>query len=361
MVAELYALTNDELWPALRRQGIDLTTVDQLTPQQRAGVTTYFHDEVLPVLTPLAIDVERPFPMLGSLTLNLAFRLAPAAGQPAGRLAVVQVPGRLSRLVRVAGPAGATFVLLEDVIRACAEALFPGQTILETAVFRLSRDSEVDPEDEGASYVESLQEELRRRRRSSVMRLEIEQAASEDVRQVLADQVHVSAADVYRVPGPVDLRVGFALADLPGFPALVDPPYQPAAILAPHELDDIFAVIDRRDVLLHHPYESFDPVVRFVEAAADDPDVLAIKQTLYRTSGDSPIVRALTLAADRGKQVTVIVELRRGSTRNGTSAGPSDWKKWARTSSTACATTRSTRRCAWWCGGRRPASAATCT
>ena len=310
LMSELYTIVTTDILPALSAHGIDLKTMDRATEPQRAALETFFHDDVSPVLTPLAIDEERPFPMLASLTLNLAFWLAPAAGQTDRRLAVVQVPARLSRLVRLNGREGHEFVLLDDVVRSCAEALFPGQTIVESAAFRLARDSEVDPDDDGVSFVEALEAELRRRRRSSVVRLEVEETVSDGLLALLMRHVFVKPRDVYRVPRPLDLRCLMSLVDLPEFPELVDPHRQPAAILTADELDDLFAVLDQRDVLLHHPYESFDAVVRFVEMAAEDPDVLAIKQTLYRTSGDSPIVKALTLAADRGKQVTVVVELR---------------------------------------------------
>ena len=310
MVAELYRTTFDDLLPALAREGLVLLRPGALDDTQRAAAMAYVHDHVLPALTPLAIDVERPFPMLASLALNLAFWLAPTAEDEAPRLAVVQVPGRLSRLVRVADAGRTIVVLLEDLIRLTGDSLFPGQTLIESAAFRLSRDSELEPEDEGGSYVEALREELRRRRRNTVVRLEVEQSASADLVAMLMDQVHVGPADVYRVAGPLDPRFLMAFLELPGAGALLDPPHQPAAALGTQELDDLFSVLDARDVLLHHPYESFDPVVRFVEEAAEDPDVLAIKQTLYRTSGNSPIVRALIRAADLGKQVTVIVELR---------------------------------------------------
>jgi polyphosphate kinase len=262
------------------------------------------------VLTPLAIDTARPFPMLSALSLNLAFLLAPEPGQVRPRLAIVQVPSKLSRLVGLAGEDGHRFVFLEEVIRAEAEALFPGQTIVESAVVRLARDSELELDDEGGlSYLEAIEEELRKRRRKDVVRLEIEAGAGDALVKTLAEQLGASAEDIYRVPGPLDLRALAVLIELPGLEPLRDRPLRPAPVLATFDLSRIFELLEERDVLLHHPYDSFDPVVAFVDAAADDPDVLAIKQTLYRTSGDSPIVGALTRAADQGKQVTVLVEL----------------------------------------------------
>jgi polyphosphate kinase len=190
--------------------------------------------------------------------------------------------------------------------------------VLESTAFRLARDSEFELDDEGGeSYLDALEQSLRQRRRNDAVRLEVEAGAGDDAVRQLAQLVEVQADDVYRLRGPLDIRALGTLADLPGFDALRFRP-APPVVTVPAAGADIFALVEQQDVLLHHPYESFDPVVQFVNAAADDPDVLAIKQTLYRTSGDSPIVAALTRAADSGKQVTVLVELmaRFDETRN---------------------------------------------
>jgi polyphosphate kinase len=310
MVAEQYRAVVHDLLPGLAAEGIRVAPLADLDARQRAAASAYFRDEVLPALTPLAIDFARPFPMLANLSLNLLFLLAAAPGASRPRVAIVQVPPRLPRLVRLAGPDGAVFVLLEDVIRAEAEALFPGQAVLESAVARLARDSELELDDEGGeSYLEQIEQELRNRRRNDVVRLEVEAGASEALLDLFARQAGADRRDLYRIPGPLDLRFLWNLVELPGFDHLRDAALPPVPVLRAPDLDRIFEVLDRGDLLLHHPYESFDPVVALVEAAAEDPDVLAIKQTLYRTSGDSPIVAALTRAADQGKQVTVIVEL----------------------------------------------------
>jgi polyphosphate kinase len=309
-VAELYRLTRETLLPALAVEGVRVVPLAELTDAQRAAVSSHFRDNVLPVLTPLAIDVSRPFPMLSSLSLNIAVWLAPATPDERRRLAIVQVPGRLARLVQVAGVTGCTFVFLEEVIRAHLDLLFPGQPILETTVFRLARDAEMELDDEGGrSYLEVVEDELRRRRRSDVVRLEVEAAASDDLLAGLTDQIPVEADDIYRIGGPLDLRALAALLDLQGYDALRDEPWRPVDVLDEDDCANIFAVLEQQDVLLHHPYDAFDPVVALVVRAAEDPDVLAIKQTLYRTSGDSPIIAALRAAADQGKQVTVLVEL----------------------------------------------------
>ncbi len=310
LVTSLYDLVNDTLRPALVSAQIRLLTVAELEPSRRAALATFFCDAVLPVLTPLAIDVSRPFPLLSSLSLNLALLLEPAPDETERRLAIVQVPAVLTRLVSVAGGDGYTYVLLEDVIRAHIAQLFPGQTIVETTVIRLARDAELELDDEGGrTHLEVVEREVRRRRRSDVVRLEVESAASEELIALLRDQLDIWPEEVYAVPGPLDLRVLFGLTELPGFDALREPPLQPASVLGEHEQTNLFEVLDDRDVLLHHPYDAYDPVVAFVAQAADDAEVLAIKQTLYRTSVGSPIIAALQRAAERNKQVTVLVEL----------------------------------------------------
>jgi polyphosphate kinase len=212
--------------------------------------------------------------------------------------------------MRPAGVGPNSYVFLEDVIRAELPALFPGQTVLEAAAFRVSRDAEVELDDEGGrDYLEAIEEELKKRRRSQVVRLEAEAVASEALLARLQERLAVTPADVYRVAGPLDPRALFSLVELPALEDLRDAPLKPLPALDVNEQESLFAILDERDILLHHPYEAFDPVVSFVSRAADDPDVLAIKQTLYRTSGNSPVVQALSRAAEQGKQVTVLVEL----------------------------------------------------
>jgi polyphosphate kinase len=309
LVGRLYELLTGTVLPALAGEGLRVVPFADLAPVERDAALAHVRDQVLPALTPLAIDFSRPFPMLSSLSLNLAFLLAPEPGADRPRLGIVQLPPLLPRLVRIAGEPG-TFVLIDDVLRTQAEALFPGQQVMEAVAFRLTRDSELELDDEGGlSYLEALEEELRKRRRKDVVRLEIEAGASDVVVDLLAGPLQVEAQDTYRVQGPLDARVFWALVELPGYDHLRDRPLKPAVSVSPQDQARIFEVLEERDILLHHPYESFDPVVALLEAAADDPDVLAIRQTLYRTSGDSPVVAALTRAADAGKQVTVVLEL----------------------------------------------------
>jgi polyphosphate kinase len=310
MVERLYRTLQDEILPALRERGVRFVSVDSLEGDERAALARHFRDEVLPTLTPLAIDSSRPFPMLSSLSLNVALRLAPADEETQARLAVVQVPQRLRRLVRHGVGDAASYVLLEDVVRGELATLFPGQAILEAAAFRIARDAELDLDDEGGrGFLEVIEEELRNRRRSQVVRLEVEGRASPELTNLLAERLAVTADDVYRIDGPLDVRGLLPLLELPALEDLRDPPLKPLAVLDTPEREALFELLDQHDVLLHHPYESFDPVVAFVARAAQDPDVLAIKQTLYRTSGDSPLVQSLARAAEQGKQVTVLVEL----------------------------------------------------
>jgi polyphosphate kinase len=309
MVERLDKTFVDEILPALGQRGIQITALAALDPGQRTYLGRYFSAEVLPALTPLAIDVSRPFPKLSSLSLNLAVFLEPAEGDTEPRLAVVQVPG-LQRLVRPVGGEGTTYVLLEELVRSELPALFPGQKVIESAVFRVSRDAALDLDDEGGGdYLEAIEEELRKRRRSQVVRLQVEAGVGEELLKTLARRLQVANLDIYRARSPLDLRAFLPLVELPALEDLREPIWKPLSTVVIGEPQRVFSILDQRDILLHHPYESFEPVVSFVSAAADDPDVLAIKQTLYRTSGESPVVQALARAAEKGKQVTVILEL----------------------------------------------------
>jgi polyphosphate kinase len=308
MVDELYRITFAEIMPALDRAGARLAAWSRLPADQQDRLAEFFREAVLPVLTPLAIDESRPFPLLASLSLNLALRLGPAPGDDERRLAIVQVPPGLSRLVPI--DAAGSFVLLEEVISAQLSQLFPGQPLVESAVIRLSRDAELELDDEGGrTHLEIVERELRRRRRSGVTRLEVSAAASEEIVALLCEHLDITAEDVYRVPGPLDLRVLLGLADLPGLTADRQTPHQPVDVLEDVQQTDLFSLVEHQPLLLHHPYDAYDPVMALIAQAAEDPDVLAIKQTLYRTSVGSPIIASLQRAAERNKQVTVLVEL----------------------------------------------------
>ena len=220
----------------------------------------------------------------------------------------MQVPPGLSRLVPLNEPGA--FVLLEEVILAHVSLLFPGQSVLECAVIRLARDAELELDDEGGrTQLDVVEREVRRRRRSDVIRLEASADASEALIAQLREHLDIEQQDVYVVRGPLDLRFLMNLIELPGLAAPREPPLQPVDVLADYQQSDIFSTLDERSLLLHHPYDAYDPVVALVAQAAEDPDVLAIKQTLYRTSVGSPFITSLQRAAECNKQVTVLVEL----------------------------------------------------
>ena len=307
-------LWNEEMIPALSRAGIVIVRPEELAPAEQALLDERFRTEIFPVLTPLAIDPGHPFPHLRNKSINLGIMFSHEhEGQEPG-FGVIQVPSMLSRLlrVRVEGSVRA-FVLLEDVIARHVEEFFPAARLRGTYAFRVTRnwDLEID-EEEGEDLLQTIQAELRRRDRGNAVRVEIGQGECVDASvQRLSKALHIDASlDVYRVKGPLYITDLMGIVTDDERREFRDEPFTPQASPLLREADDLFAVIRERDVLLHHPYDSFDPVVEFVSRAADDPNVLAIKQTLYRAGGDSPIVKALARAAESGKQVTVIVELK---------------------------------------------------
>jgi polyphosphate kinase len=352
LVAEQYRVLGEEVLPALTDRGIVVRGVGDLTDDERRHVRELFRREIFPILTPLATDPAHPFPHLLNKSLNLAVSLRrPGDADPL--YAVVQVPGVMQRFVPLpvargegqgagedrdrARPASANgdlgaittlsgvaslaarpspldpghaFIRLEDVIRLHLADLFPGMELGRSAAFRLTRDSEYEIDDEVDDLLEEIEAHVKARRRGHPVRLEIEAGAPADIEQFLTEGLKLHAADVYQIPGPLDLTGLFQVYGVPGYADLRDPPFVPAPVQAFAQASAPWPVIRARDILMFHPYESFSPVVDFIEAAATDERVLAIKQTLYRTSSDSPIVRALQRAADRGKQVTAVVELK---------------------------------------------------
>jgi len=317
LVGQQYQGWNAELRVGLGSAGLVLLDPSELSTEQKAAARLYFLSAVFPALTPLAVDPGHPFPHLRNKSLNVALRLRREARgrkkQPQGGtvLALVQVPSVLPRLVSLPAVSGQAFVLLEGLIAAHAVELFPGFTVLEAACFRVTRnwDLAVD-EEESEDLVATVQEELRRRDRGAAVRLEIDSRASAELESELREAVSLEPADVYRCAGPLQINELTALADLDPRAELRAEPFTPAVPKAFKEADSVFEAFRAKDVLVHHPYESFDPVVRFIEEAAEDPNVLAIKQTLYRAGGDSKLVRALGRAAENGKQVAVLVEIK---------------------------------------------------
>ena len=306
----LHAISERDILPGLEGVGIRIMDFKDLDVSLRSAVARFFKDEVQPVMTPLGIDAARPFPMLPSLSLNLAVLFEPEKRDGKPRLGVVPVPPSVPRLIHVPGTES-TYVRLETVVLSQLSSLFPGQAVRDVRAFRILRDAELDIDDEGGGddFLTQVEDEVRGRRRSRVVRLDIDADASEGLLTELVSRFPGAEPLVYRIAGPLDLRLFFGILDLPALDPHRDPPQRPQPALTPVESADLFTLLSRRDVLLHHPYESFDVVIDFVKQAAADPLVLAIKQTLYRPASDSEVVKALVSAAESGKQVTVVVEL----------------------------------------------------
>lgn len=312
-----YRCYNEELCPGLRAAGIALLTMGELDEAGRQWAANYYQRQVSPVLTPLGVDPAHPFPQLRNKSLNLAVMLG-EVGAAGTRFGIVQVPRVLPRLVPVpgeVGPAGSRgYLFLSSLISAFIGELFPGLVVQGCYAFRVTRNSELYlDEDEADNLLEAMQEQLQRRRRGDAVRLEVQRGCHPTVVGWLLETFELEAIDLYEVDGPINLTRLMAVYEAHQRPDLKDPPFTPSIIPALHGVENargLFEAVSQSDLLLHHPYDSFRPVVDFVSWAADDPQVLAIKQTLYRTSSNSPILRALMRAAQNGKQVTALVELK---------------------------------------------------
>ena len=293
----------------LREAGIYICRVSELSEKGRRWLEAYYQEEIFPVLTPMAVDASRPFPFLANKTLNLAVELTNQEGEDS--MGIVQVPSVLPRLLEVPSEEKRSFVFLEDVINEHCSDLYSGCKILDVVPFRITRDADLEfDEDDIDNLLKEVEKSLRKRTRGASVRLEIYNKANSRIRKFLYDNLDITEQEVYEINGPLDATCFFKFASLPGMWPWLYEPFVPQRPLELPDDSDIFKVLRERDVLLHHPYESFDPVVKFVSDAADDPNVLAIKQTLYRVSGNSPIVAALARAAENGKQVMVLVELK---------------------------------------------------
>jgi polyphosphate kinase len=312
LIADQYQLWHEELLPALRKHGVHLHDFKDLNATDRGWASNYFRKEVFPVLTPLAVDASHPFPQLQNKSHNLFLRLRRPERRNEALHAVVQIPRVLPRLVRIPGPPNEWhYILIQNLIQNNVHELFPGLEVEQVYGFRLTRNSDLYiDEEEAENLLRTIEDELRRRARGNAVRLEIEQGCPADLRRVLLDIFKLGEDDVYEISGPLNFLHLMPLASIDGLAALRDTPYVPVISPALPAGCDYFEIMRRQDVMLHHPYESFASVVEFLEHAAADRAVLAIKMTLYRTSGDSPIVHSLIRAAEEGKQVTVLVELR---------------------------------------------------
>ncbi|HEY3003208.1 MAG TPA: RNA degradosome polyphosphate kinase [Kribbellaceae bacterium] len=302
----------DVVLPALVKEGIDILRWDELHPDERASMTRFFGERVFPVLTPLAVDPAHPFPYISGLSLNLAVVVRnPTTGGE--QFARVKVPPPLPRFVPVSE---GRFVPLEDVIAVHLEQLFPGMEVLQCHTFRVTRNEDLEvEEDEAENLLAALEKELLRRKFGPPVRLEVERSIDPHVRALLISELGVTESEVFELQGPLDLRGLFTIAEVDRaelkYRAFVPSTHPHLAELESALPADMFSALKQRDVLVHHPYDSFSTSVqRFIEQAAADPGVLAIKQTIYRTSGESPIVDALIDAAEAGKQVLVLVEIK---------------------------------------------------
>ncbi len=311
MVRDQYACFERVLEPALREAGIRRLAADELDAEQRDYLLRVVRAELLAIVSPAAVDPERPFPLLMNLRLHLAVRLAPAAGAVEDRYAVLPIGSCPERFLRLPAASGYSYILIEDALRLFLDDLFQGQPILEQAVFRVTRNADLDlREDLAPDLMISMEEVLAERKTSDCVRLELQHDASPALAAFLARGLEIGPDRVERIPGPLDLAAFLRLSQLDGFDRLRDPAWPPQAAPDLDLKEPLFPQLEQRAVLLHHPYDSYDPVLRFIEEAADDPQVLAIKQTLYRTSGNSPVVAALKRAAENGKYVTALVELK---------------------------------------------------
>ena len=338
MVQERYEIYNQQIIPQLAKEQIDILHIKDLDQKQYEFIRRYFNDELMPVLTPMADDSSRPFPFISNSSLNIAISLRrdPTAQQPGKhetlegdqevnkkqnephddrqeaeiKFATVRVPEIYKRLVRL--PGENNFILIDELVKEFLSLLFPGYQILATATYRVMRDMDLDVAEEDTSdLLRAVKHQLREREHGQVMRLEVENTIDEWLEDQLIDNLHVSERSIYRVDGPVDLTFLKKLSGMvDGHADLRFKPFKP--YLNP-QLDmehNIFKAIRQKDYLVQHPYDNFDAVVNFIHQAATDPAVLAIKMTLYRVSGNSPIIKYLGMAAQQGKQVTVLVEVK---------------------------------------------------
>ncbi|HOG16678.1 MAG TPA: polyphosphate kinase 1 [Syntrophales bacterium] len=312
-VAEQYKCLKDIVLPGMREAGIEIVPVSSLDKKDAQKLNAYFENQVFPILTPMAVDAGHPFPFLGNLRLNLMvfFKEVDSFGgqQP---YAFVEVPSVLPRVIRVMDDRkGHHFVLLEDLIASNIGNLFPGMKITNCIPFRVTRNQDYDlHEDAVMDLLKSVEAELKDRSNKIAVRLEVQEGTPKKMLQILCRNLDMEPTNVYAIPGPINLCGLMPLYDLPVAAVHRDPPFNPRIPKRLAGKSDIFSVIREGDILIHHPYDSFAVVVEFISAAAEDPDVLAIKQTLYRVDRDSPIVEALCRAAENGKQVTAVVEIK---------------------------------------------------
>lgn len=312
-VGQQYAYLND-IRDRLRGEGLRFVKPLELTEEQHIWLEQYFEREIYPVVTPMAVDPSHPFPFLSSLSLNLAVLLRRREGDSSVKTAILPVPSSvLDRIIKVPGTGDEKqFLFLEDVLSTFAERFFLGCEILEATPFRVTRDADLDIDDDAEDLLAEVVKSLKKRKKGAAVRLELAVSASRMVKTLLMTELALEERDVYMIPGPLDCKVFFSFTGIEGYdhlryaPAFPQPSWELEKLHAP----DMWQAISQQDIMVHHPYETFETVEKFVRLAATDPDVLAIKQTLYRVSSKSPIIAALAQAAENGKQVTVLMEVK---------------------------------------------------
>ncbi|WP_394524853.1 RNA degradosome polyphosphate kinase [Lacrimispora sp. JR3] len=314
LVAVQYSTYNRSLLPALKQNGLRvIINHEDLSEEEGSYADRYFERDVYPVLTPMAVDSSRPFPLIRNKTLNIAALLKKKSGEEELEFAMVQVPSVLPRIVKLPSKEKGmqAVILLEQIIERNMERLFLNYNVITSSPFRVMRNADLTiDEEEAVDLLEEIQKQLKKRQWGEAIRLEVEEKMDKQLLKILKRELNISSSDIFSIPGPLDLTFLMKMYGLEGFDHLKEVPYVPQQVPRLMNEDDIFTNIRKGDILLHHPYETFDPVVNFVKEAAKDPEVLAIKQTLYRVSGNSPIVAALAEAADNRKQVSVLVELK---------------------------------------------------
>ena len=308
-----YSTYNRSIVPQLRQYGLQvIRRHEELTESEAAFADSYFEENVYPVLTPMAVDSSRPFPLIRNKTLNIAALVRKKDGKKEMEFATVQVPGVLSRIVPLPSEGKVKkIILLEEIIERNMHKLFLNYDIVSAHPYRIMRNADLTiEEDEAADLLKEIEKQLKKRQWGEAIRLEVEAEMDKRLLKILREELHIEESNIYKIDGPLDLTVLMKMYGLEGFEQLKSKGYTPQPVPELPAGCNIFDEIRKGDVLLHHPYQTFEPVVDFIRQAARDPEVLAIKQTLYRVSGNSPIIAALALAAENGKQVTVLVELK---------------------------------------------------
>ena len=310
-VFDMYNCYNRSLVNSLKKADIHFLKTKDLTNLQLDFLRDYYDNNVFPVLTPMVVNKNQPFPLILNKTLNISLLLMDITHPDNLLFGTVQVPSVLNRLVEIPSlESNKSFILLEEIIKLNLKTLFDNHTVISTGCYRITRDAFLDvAEDESEDLLTAVQLSLKQRKWGSAIRLEIEQGINPLLLKRLEEELEISNEAEYQISGPLDLTFLMKLSGLKGYDFLRYEPIKPNVYAPLLDEDDIFQAISQQDILLHHPYDSFDMIVDLVKKAAEDPNVLAIKQTLYRVSGNSPIVEALAQAADNGKQVTVLLEL----------------------------------------------------